>query len=734
VQDVPIPITVLNGDALDREGHYRIDDLQQKLPSTNVGFQNPRQSSIAVRGLGNNPANDGLESSVGVFLDGVYLGRPGMVNFDIIDIDRVELLRGPQGTLFGKNTTAGLLNITTKAPGFEREITGEASYGEYDYYQLRGAISGPLWDRQLAGRVSAYKTERDGFIDNLYNGHRLNGSNRDGARGQLLFKPGKDFSLRFIADWNQEDEPCCVGVLYALGPVQASDAQGRTKYQIQYQKVVDAHAAASGEPVPPLVFDPNGRAISLNGVQSMRVHQGGLSLQADYGFGDGYKLTSISAYRNWYFEPLNGSGLPFVVTRAGGQAVKDQQLTQEIRLASPDGRAFEWVLGAFGYWDRQDNHFYLYYGPDADTWLGTPPSTLSNVASDTFASPQTNSVAAFAQATWHLSEALALTAGVRDTFERKAADIEREAPTGPAPASAPAAAVRSAQLGSFDSFLVRRDNDLSGLLSLSYKPGAGVLLYASAAHGAKSGGINPVAPPAGLDASSLVVEPEKANDLEAGVKSTLFNRRLQLNASVYRTLVKDYQATLFATSSTGVLVQTLSNIPWVRSQGVEGEAAYVFSRKLQINGYLAYNDTRYKSYYNAPCPAEVSLGPATPPPKSCNLTDAAVVGAPPWTAGATVSYSRPLGGAFKGYAIGEYSYRSSFFGSADDSLYGRIPAYGIANLRVGLRYDARIDVSVFARNLFDRHYATTITSGANGGYSATPGDPRVIGGAVRLEF
>src|SRR5262245_1473180 len=185
-QNVPIPIAVLSGDTLERSGQFRLEELNQHLPSTNVQFGNPRQTSIAVRGLGNNPANDALESSVGVYLDNVYLGRATMANLDLVDLDQVALLRGPQGTLFGKNTTAGVLSVTTKQPTFQTERTIDASYGDYDYYQVRGVWSGPLVDDQLAGRVSFARTSRDGFVTNSTTGRDLNGSNRIGGRGQLL--------------------------------------------------------------------------------------------------------------------------------------------------------------------------------------------------------------------------------------------------------------------------------------------------------------------------------------------------------------------------------------------------------------------------------------------------------------------------------------------------------------------------------------------------------------------
>ncbi|MGH8466339.1 MAG: TonB-dependent receptor, partial [Pseudomonas sp.] len=143
-QSVPTPISVLDGQALESQRVYRIQDLQQLVPSVNVAYMHARQSSVSIRGLGNNPASDGLEGSVGLYLDNVYLGRPGMAVFDLMDIEQLEVLRGPQGTLFGKNTTAGVINISTRAPSFTPERSIETSVGEDGYFQTTGTISGPL--------------------------------------------------------------------------------------------------------------------------------------------------------------------------------------------------------------------------------------------------------------------------------------------------------------------------------------------------------------------------------------------------------------------------------------------------------------------------------------------------------------------------------------------------------------------------------------------------------------
>ncbi|WP_409457396.1 TonB-dependent receptor, partial [Pseudomonas sp.] len=216
-QSVPTPISVLSSETLETQRIYRVQDLQQLVPSTNVAYVHARQSSISIRGLGNNPASDGLEGSVGIYLDNVYLGRPGMAVFDLLDVDQLEVLRGPQGTLFGKNTTAGVLNITTRKPTFHPEGSIQQSIGEDGYLQTQGSYSGPITET-LAGRISAYHTEDDGYVKNIHNGDELNGGKRQGFRTQLLFKPSETFNLRWIGEYNEEDSNNGILSLYSTGP------------------------------------------------------------------------------------------------------------------------------------------------------------------------------------------------------------------------------------------------------------------------------------------------------------------------------------------------------------------------------------------------------------------------------------------------------------------------------------------------------------------------------------
>ncbi|WP_151891850.1 TonB-dependent receptor, partial [Pseudomonas aeruginosa] len=377
-QKVPTPITVLGGETLEAQRISRVQDLQQVLPSVNVAYIHARQSSVAVRGIGNNPASDGLEGSAGIYLDNVYLGRPGMAVFDLLDIEQLELLRGPQGTLFGKNTTAGVLNISTRAPTFTAERTVEVSGGQDGYFQGRGTVSGPLGET-LAGRLSAYRTRDDGYIKNIHDDNYLNGGERQGARGQLLFEPNEDFSLRWIADYNEEDSSNGSMVVYG----------GAERF---WQRA----ALVGASPLR----DPQRRKVNINGRQHVSVHQGGSSLEANWNLAGGYRLTSISAYRYWHFTPANDEQLNVSAINDTGVEVHDRQFSQEIRLASPTGGAFDYVVGAYAFRQNLGNKTFTSYGPLADLYLlGANLGALNDTYSKANGKIETDSFALFAQGT-----------------------------------------------------------------------------------------------------------------------------------------------------------------------------------------------------------------------------------------------------------------------------------------------------------------------------------------------
>ncbi|HGM8398412.1 TPA: TonB-dependent receptor [Pseudomonas aeruginosa] len=716
-QKVPTPITVLGGETLEAQRISRVQDLQQVLPSVNVAYIHARQSSVAVRGIGNNPASDGLEGSAGIYLDNVYLGRPGMAVFDLLDIEQLELLRGPQGTLFGKNTTAGVLNISTRAPTFTAERTVEVSGGQDGYFQGRGTVSGPLGET-LAGRLSAYRTRDDGYIKNIHDDNYLNGGERQGARGQLLFEPNEDFSLRWIADYNEEDSSNGSMVVYGAA-----------------ERFWQRAALVGASPLR----DPQRRKVNINGRQHVSVHQGGSSLEANWNLAGGYRLTSISAYRYWHFTPANDEQLNVSAINDTGVEVHDRQFSQEIRLASPTGGAFDYVVGAYAFRQNLGNKTFTSYGPLADLYLlGANLGALNDTYSKANGKIETDSFALFAQGTWHLTERLDFTAGLRGTYEEKNAKVERFAPLGGAAVGGVGAAVRNGQLGAYDSGDLSQYNFApSALLSLSYQFSDDLLGYASLSHGEKSGGVNLAvgsAPSAGAD--SLLVGPERANDAELGLKSTLFDRRLLLNANLFWTGIHGYQATtLYQAPGSTQLVQVLANAGSVRSRGLEFEASALPLRGLTLNFNGSYNDVTYLSFKDAPCPAEVSTRPGAP--SSCDLTGQRVVGASKWIANLNGEYQWRLDDRFQPYVSASYAYRSAAEGTLDNSDLSKIDGYALVNLAAGLRSDlgdGQLDTSVWLKNAFDKDYYLSAFASINGSYTASVGQPRTLGVSLRYDF
>lgn len=707
-QSVPTTMSVLDDKSLENNRVYRVQDLQQLLPSTTVNFVHARQLSFAVRGLGNNTASDGLEGSVGLYLDNVYLARPGMAAFDALDVQQLELLRGPQGTLFGKNTTAGVLNITTKQPTFRSENSASLSVGQDNYVQGKASISGAFSDT-LAGRISVYKTHEGGYIRNVYNNSKVQGGDRDGVRAQLLFEPDAKLNVRVIADYNEEDSNNGTMVFYSAGP------SGKWLTQ----------AAAVGGHV---ITDPSRYSVNLDNGSHVSVHQGGVSAETNYKLDNDYKFTAISAFRFWNFTPRNDDGLDVPVTLNVGALTRHRQFTQELRLATPQGGTLESVVGAYYYYQNLDNTNFTYNGPLADKFNAAPAGAWSNLTSLADGHLRVNSYALFGQSIWHIDPKWDLTGGLRATYEDKRAYEVRYAPTGGAAVSGAALASRNARYGAFDSGDVRLNNlSPSALLTLAYKIDADVLGFASLSHGEKSGGINLTVPGA-AGVSSLKVGNEKANNIELGIKSNLWKRRAQINASVFANVVRGYQNNAYDPVSA---TSYLTNAGDVRSRGAELETSFAVTRGFTLGANGAFNDVKYLKYANAPCPPEITA-------TSCDLSGrAALVNAPRWTGSLNAQYAHAVADQIEGYFNANYAYRSEVFGTLDASKYSKIPAYSLTNLSAGARFKAggaRWDISLWAKNAFNKQYYTSMWNSNFGAYNAIIGTPRTVGLTARADF
>lgn len=727
LQEVPIAVTALGGAQLGRNLHYRIEDLNQLAPNTNIVIDNGHQTSFGIRGLGNNPGNDGLEGSTGVFLDGVYLGRPGMAAIDLIDLDQIELLRGPQGTLFGKNTTAGAVTITTQLPSFTLGGAGQVSFGNYGYQQYEGTVTGPFVDGVLAGRLTAYDTARNGDVRNIATGAETNDLGRYGARGQLLYKPNSDFTLRLIGEYEREQQ--------STGAVVTLNSLGATPSSIE-QKLL----ATGGR----VAIDPNGQQTAIDGPARTGSEQAAFSAQADWRIG-GFKITSITAYRRWNYKSLSDIDGSSADVAASGYMVRDSQWSQELRVTPPRIGPLETVAGLYYFSQDIGSDAITEYGSEAAAWLsGIPNASLPAYAKaspavaallqyndsrwDVLATPATRSYAVFGQAIWRVLPRWNITLGYRETYETKSETVSRNQPistlTG-APVSGLASSISAPHSvgisNAAPSFLVSTDYHVLPTL----------MVYGLVSQGEKAGGLNSTLPTPGLGVSSLIVKPEIATDYEAGLKGEFLDRRLSLNLAAFYTEVRDYQAT-YETTVNGSSVQMLTNAGRVVTRGVEAESSFKPFTGMTLHAQGAYNDAYYAAYTNAPCPAEVT-GRAY-----CNLTGQPVTGAPRWTAGLSGLYERPVTEQFIGYINGEYSFKSQYFGYIDDSKSTITGGYYLINLQFGLRPKSGVwDFMLWGKNILNKHYANNYLSyGAllPGIYVPYYGDPATYGVTLRVHF
>jgi iron complex outermembrane recepter protein len=708
-EDVPISMSVVTSDFLNQTGSYDLSDIQHEVPGMVAYNSNPRNSSIGIRGLGVTSAQDGLDTSVGVYVDGVYLGRPGMALEDLIDVDQVEVLRGPQGTLFGNNSAVGALNITTKAPSFDPSITAEGSVGNYTYNQERFTITGPLND-EIAYRLTLYNTYRDGTTPNYTTNLNDNGIDRSGARLQFLINPAPDVSIRLIGEYSVEDDTSNVALITNILPGSLSSAIKNTQ---------TALAETGWTPVANLT------ETGINAIQDMRTRQASTSAQVSYNLGWA-DFTSISAFRLWEFFPLQDSdSTPLDILQVNVADTRDSQLTQEFRISSKPGN-FNWQSGIFIFHQNLKDHYILnQYGYSA-AGFETNYARLSNPAAAAVTvtpgsqyidnvTTKTDSVALFGQANWEIVKGLTLTAGARFTQDWRDGSAF----------SSVNGAIPTSLTPEIDVDHVGVDGaNGSALASLTYKLAEDNTFYATFSQGYQQSGLNL---DSSVPAADVVIRPELTNDYEVGVKQGLLNDRLVINADLYWEILHGYQANFYPSNGAK---SYLTNVGNVRATGAEVEANYSVDQNFSVGVNGAYNEADYTSYTNAPCPVAVS--------GVCNLTGQPVYEAPKWVGNAFARYEFDYNERIHPYASVQYSYTSSYDGTIDDGPYNRVQGYGLANFRVGASIaGGKYDVAFWVNNAFDKVYFTTsstasIPGASTFGISQEPGAPRMIGATLRF--
>jgi len=712
LQDVPITVSAVAGQTLAEERLDRVSDYAAKIANFNALQQNTRVSTLTIRGVGGNANSDGSEAGVGLIVDNVFFTHPGFSWLDFVDLESVELARGPQGTLLGKNTTIGALVVTTKRPSFTPEGQVSATIANHERYQVRANVSGPLIGDQLAGRLTFYRDVGGGFITNKVDGHDYLGNDRWALRGQLLFEGG-GFTNRLIAEHYETKE---YNNFYppAGDPLTFANGAARNGWE---RKLRTAFGYVPS-------YDTRHNA-DLDTQEEIVSRTDGVSNQFDWRLGE-HTLTSVTAWRRLYFRPKNDSDLsPYAIFR-GGYDVDVDQYSQELRLASPTDGQFDYQAGVFLLKQEVSSNFRTLFFKDASAFFLSPalPSLiLDGLETNQAGKAETTSAAIFGQGTWRFDDRASLTAGLRYTWEKREAS-NRGLSFGGVPLTGPLAslaAYRAAVAG--QSFYVEGEKEsgaVSWLINPAYKLTDDILAYASISYGEKSGAANLGARPG----DPVIIQPEKSIDYEIGLKTTWLDGRAYLNANLYWNDITDYQATL--TTVTGAVPRSyLANVGKVRLRGLEFEGQAQITPALRVSGSAAFAEAKYESYRNAPPPQEL-LYPGAP--AFVDLSGTNVPFAPKFTGQVSVNYEEPIREGLVLFAYANQTWRSSTFQHAL-SQYGRQDAYGLTHAGLGLKSaDGRWSANVWARNLFDKKYAAAFgTASANTPYIAILGEPRTFG-------
>jgi iron complex outermembrane receptor protein len=729
-QEVPIPVSVVGGDLVEETGAFNVNRLKEQIPTVQFYSTNPRNSSVQIRGLGApfGLTNDGIEPGVGLYIDGVFYARPAAATLDFLDVEQIEVLRGPQGTLFGKNTTAGAINVTSRKPSFSREANFELNLGDLDFVQAKGSVSGRLFSK-VAGRISFTGTQRTGTLFHTVEKGRLNNLNNLGVRGQVLITPSDLVAITLSIDHSRQRPEGFTQVVAGVAPT----------------------LRPANRQYPQIAADLNYTAPSFNAFDRltdvdtpMRSFQdlGGTALNIDWRVGPG-RVTSTTAYRYWDWKPSNDRdfiGLP--VTTVSAAPSYQTQLTQEVRYVGDLSPNLNIVTGAFVFHQALDSdpsfrqeqgsaaaRFLLAPGPAAST-----PGLLDGYGFDQHLRFRNVSAAVFGQAEWSVTDRLRLLPGLRFNYDQKDVDFDQQVHGG-LQTNDPALIALQRSIFAPQQYTANvADNNLSGQLTVAFKANARAHTYATYATSFKSVGLNLNGLP--TDAlgrpilSAATVKPEDVQHVEVGIKTTPFDRATA-NLSIYNTSIKDFQAQV-VNADVGVLRGYLANAEKVRVRGVEFDGHARVRDRLTLFAAAAYSDGRYVSFPDAPPPLEDTGGPQVK-----DISGSPLPGISKWAVSIGSEHVQParvLGRQGEFFTVIDASYRSRFSSSSTASNYLYIDGYALFNARVGFRWADGWSIALWSRNLFDRNYFELLSAapGNTGLIVGQPGDARTFGVTLRV--
>lgn len=732
VRDIPIAVSVVTGKQAEQAGAFNVNRIKELVPSVQLYSSNPRNTGINIRGLGSpyGLTNDGIDPGVGFYVDGVYYARPAATTLDFIDVERIEVLRGPQGSLFGKNTTSGAFNITSRKASFSPGANFEVSYGNYAYLQAKASITGPLSEK-IAGRISFSGTQRDGIIDNIATGKPTNTLNNQGIRGQLLYTPTENTNITLAADITTQHNDGYAQVVAGVAPTQ------RAAYR-QFNAII----ADLNYQLPSLnAFD---RKIDHDTPWRSGQDLGGASLTIDSKIGKG-TLTSTTAWRFWTWDPSNDRDFTGLQVLDKSQNPSRQtQITQEIRYAGQLSSKLSGVVGVFFIdqtsktkgTEESGNAQWRFSQSTTNTALWKTPGLFEGYGIKTNAKIHSTSAAVFGQLDWAITDRLHVLPGLRYNYDKKAADYDRKT-YGGLQTTDPALIALKKLVYTDQNFVSDVDDtDFSGNLTVNYKASDKINAYATYAKSYKPVGVNVAGLPtiAGQPALDLaVIKPEDVNHYEFGIKTSPLKNSI-LNLTYFNTEINDFQTNVQA-AELGVNRGYLANADKVRVKGAELDASFVINNHFSINAAATYTDGKYVKFTNAPLPLE-ETGSAVSF-KDVSGTD--LPGVSKWSGSLGGEYTKnakffgSLGKFF--IALDGYA-RSEFSSSPSASKYLVVPGYAIFNCRLGFRVADGLSAHIWGRNLLDKdYYEQLLPAGGNSGqYAAVLGDQRTYGITLRYSL
>jgi iron complex outermembrane recepter protein len=726
IQDVPIAITAVSGERLEDAGTTGLEGITRLVPS--VTFRKgttSANSAIVMRGVGTITFSVAAEPSVSTVVDGVVLSRSGQAFMDLVDAERLEVLRGPQGTLFGKNASAGLVNIVSKGGTDEAEAEFRFDYYEGNEGRIKGSVSGPLGP-DLSGRVTGFYSSYAGNITNINGGRneKVNGYEHYGARGIVDYR-GEGATMRFIMDIFKANDDCC------------ADVTGVSRGAVLDAELGLPGGSAQGE---------DQRYVNHNLVTQTEDKQYSLTASGDFDVFSAHTLSVVLGYRNWENTELReGDFLPRAIVGTAQLhdegVVRTQQFSAEVRLASDQSKPFFYQVGAFAWRSDNEQDFTRRDITCASSSLpvaasGATPCNIANTTTTLFptatSASDVNSTnyAVFGQATYQFTEQLSLTAGVRYTRDELDYTHTRapgvNATTG-LPATGPGisgsgagGAIASGGNGTNTSAGSSKNSNVSGKVVLQYKPTDDIMLYGSYTRGYKGPAFNVFFNHTAPN-NAVPIDEETSNAFEVGFKSQFLDNRAQLNVSLFQVEYDGFQANNFIFVGTPpTVISNLTNAGTVESKGFEADLLVVPTTGLTLRASGAYADATVK---------EFNPNPGTNAPDARNGTRLPL--APKFTYTVGADYERPLGGLTM-YLATDYRHVGKQFSDLGEA--GLIDAYGQWNASVGFSdTNDNYRLTFHARNISDESYVLLNVS--NGQRLQIPRDAdRYFGASLRVKM